>query len=184
MCSLILFSLMINCFLLTTSDDPATTTAQPEVQQRTTISRKNLYMSGFSIKRAEQIAGVKRIQSLKDYSKQYKMVEVVLNNLFKVLMNAKLVVMEMGYIPGDEFPEEQDKLDALGHVFENVALFGDLILRCPDVTRKLYNAKSKQEWRVAMNWGFMFSNETGVFDGANAKGLHLAAQKLEVIPRE
>jgi len=157
---------------------------QPPAQPQPKLSRKSLYKSGFGVKRAEQVEGVKRIQKIKDYSKQYKMVHILLNNLFKVLIKAKVAVVEMGYIPGDEFPEDQDKLDNLGHVFENVALFGDLILRCPDVTHKIYNLRSNQEWKVAMNWGFMFSNETGIFEGANAKLLKLAAQELDIIPRE
>jgi len=157
---------------------------QPEQPEQQTVSRKSLYTSGFGVKRAEQIAGAKRIQKLTDFSKRKKMVEIVLNNLFKVFMKAKQAVIEMGYVPGEEFPDDPEKLDALGHVLENVALFGDLILRCPDVTRKLYEAKDKGEWRVAMNWGFMFANETGVFEGPHATGLNLAMQELDIIPKE
>jgi len=154
----------------------------PKKQNQTNLSRKGLYKYGFDVKRAEQREGVKRIQRIKDYSKRYKMVKTLVDKMFQILMAAKVKVTEMGYIPGEEFPEEQAKLDNLGHVFENVALFGDLILRCPDVTHKLYD--SNQEWKVAMNWGFMFSNETGIFEGVNAKLLHLAAQELEMIPNE
>jgi len=168
----------------TTSPSDSDSIEIPPATSGVNISRKVLYMSGFGVKRAEQVEGVKRIQKLKDYSKRYKMVDILLQNLFKVLLSAKVQVIEMGYIPGEEFPEAQEHLDALGHVLENVALFGDLILRVPDVTHKLYNKKEQGEWRVAMNWGFMFANATGVFEGSHATLLHLAAQELEIIPRE
>lgn len=177
---------IINSVMVVIPDDVTATMSAKEVskENQTKLSRKTLYMTGFGVKRAEQIEGVKRIRKMKDYSKQYKIVNILLNNLFKVLIKAKVAVVEMGYIPGDEFPDDQDKLDNLGHVFENVALFGDLILRCPDVTHKIYNLRSNQEWKVAMNWGFMFSNESGIFEGAHAKLLNLAAQELEIIPRD
>jgi len=146
------------------------------------ISKKDLYKYGFKLKRSEQIEAVKRIVKIEDYSKRYSMVKIVLEQIFKVLLNAKIKVIEFGYIPGEEFPESQAELDELGHVFENVALFGDLLLRCPDITHKLYDPI--QQWQVAMNWGIVFSNETAIFDGANATLLDLVAQELDIIPRD
>ncbi|XP_057313813.1 coiled-coil domain-containing protein 134-like [Hydractinia symbiolongicarpus] len=153
-----------------------------ESTKKKSLSRKELYKYGFKVKRGEQVEGIKRILKIGDYSKRYSMVKILLEKLFKVLISAKLKVTEGGYIPGDEFPDDQEKLDDLGHVFENVAFFGDLLLRCPDITHKLYD--KNQEWKIAMNWGVVFSNETDIFTGANAVMLNLVAQELEIIPRD
>ncbi|XP_004206188.1 coiled-coil domain-containing protein 134 isoform X1 [Hydra vulgaris] len=157
-------------------------TCNDEVKEKQEkLSRKELYKYGFRLKRNEQVEGVKRILMMEDELKRSAMVKILLDKIFKVVEKAKTLVEESGYVPGDEFPEDQKYLDALGNVFENVALFGDLLLRCPDITHKLYDKNT--EWRVTMNWGVVFSNESGLFDDAE-KFLNLVAQELEIIPRD
>uniref|UniRef100_A0A7M6DR17 Coiled-coil domain-containing protein 134 n=2 Tax=Clytia hemisphaerica TaxID=252671 RepID=A0A7M6DR17_9CNID len=145
------------------------------------ITKKELYKYGFQVKRAEQIEGVKRIMKIDNYEKQFKMVKLLVEKLFNVLSTAKVQVTEFGYIPGGEFPDDQSQLDALGRVFENVAMFGDLILRLPDITHKLYD--KNQEWKVIMTWGVFMANESGIFEGSNEQLLDLMSQELNITPR-
>ena len=48
--------------------------------------------SGFQTKRVEQIAAVKSILSIPDYSKQYKLVKIVLEKLFMVCTHSIIIV--------------------------------------------------------------------------------------------
>ncbi|KAL9973797.1 hypothetical protein ACROYT_G020300 [Oculina patagonica] len=141
-----------------------------------------VYRAIFKQKRAEQTFAAESILKLGDYSKQYKMVEIVLEKLFKVLQDARVKVTESGYIPGQAFPTEQAQLEALGNVLENTALFGDILLRLPDMTYRVYS-KSK-EWELLARWSVSFCNETQVYDETDSKLLNLMAQELRLVPRD
>lgn len=141
-----------------------------------------VYRAVFKEKRAQQVVAADSILKLADYSKQYKMVEIVLEKLFKVLQDARVKVTESGYIPGQAFPTEQAQLEALANVLENTALFGDILLRLPNVTHEVYR-KSK-EWELLARWSVSFCNETKVYDETDSKLLHLMAQELRLVPRD
>ena len=52
-------------------------------------------------------------------------------------------------------------------------MFGDLVLRLPDIVHSIYDRK--KEWQITMTWAVWFANESGIFDGANAKLLNLVS---------
>jgi len=141
-----------------------------------------VYRAIFKQKRSEQTFAAESILKLGDYSKQYHMVEIVLEKLFKVLQDARIKIMESGYIPGQAFPTEQAQLEALGNVLENTALFGDILLRLPDITYKVYSKSN--EWKLLARWSVSFCNETKVYDGTDSKLLNLMAQELRLVPRD
>jgi len=136
----------------------------------------------FKQKRAEQTFAAESILKLADYTKQYKMVEIVLGKLFKVLQDGRVKITESGYIPGEAFPTDQAHLEALANILENTALFGDILLRLPDITYKVYS-KSK-EWELLARWSVSFCNETQVYDETDSKLLNLMAQELRLVPRD
>jgi len=146
------------------------------------LSKRDIFYAGFQVKRVHQLAAAKQLLNIKDYTKQYKMVKVLLGKLFQVLGSSKLVITQSSYIPGQNFPEKDDDLNALAHVVENTAFFGDVLLRLPDTTRKIM--KGNKEWHIIVNWSIGFCNETGIFDKANLKLLNLVAQELELVPRD
>ena len=73
--------------------------------------------------------------------------------MVKVIQQSLLDVAEMSFKPGDPFPNEQEKregivmsifsvillifLSVLGKIYENVLFFGDVLLRMPDITKKV-----------------------------------------------
>ncbi len=87
-----------------------------------------------------------------------------------------------GFSPGDVFPTDEDVKSSLSLILENSALFADLALRLPDVTLAIY--KSKNEFRVLMDWGLNFSNSTGFFDEITTKLMHLAGQELGLVEKD
>eukprot|EP00794_Sanderia_malayensis_P006849 gene6849-7618_t len=117
-----------------------------------------------------------------DYAKQYKMLTMVLEKIFQIVSNSKMIITQSSYVPGQDFPEKEEELDALAHIAENTAFFGDILLRMPDITHKIY--KSKSDWRMLAHWSIGFCNETGLFTGPNEKLLSLVAQELDLVPRD
>ncbi|KAK2563506.1 Coiled-coil domain-containing protein 134 [Acropora cervicornis] len=127
---------------------------------------KMIYSTVFKQKRSAQVNAAESILNLKDYSKQYKMVELVLDKLFKsdllhiveqILKDARVKVTE----------------SALANILENTALFGDILLRLPDITHKVYS-KSK-EWDLLARWSISFCNETQVYDEMDSRLLDLVS---------
>ena len=66
---------------------------------------------------------------------------------------------------------KNDSILGLSKVFENTAMFGDLVLRLPDIVHSIYD--KNKEWQLLIGWCYWFCKESGVFDGTNGKLLHL-----------
>ena len=67
-------------------------------------------------------------------------------------------------------------LTVFAHIVENTAFFGDLLLRIPDMTHDLL--RRNHEWHVLIHWSIGFANETGIYEKADAKLLHLASRLI------
>ena len=50
-------------------------------------------------------------------------------------------------------------------------MFGDLVLRLPDVVHDLYDRN--KEWNALIGWSVWFASESKVFEGGNEKLLNL-----------
>ncbi|CAH3016698.1 unnamed protein product [Porites evermanni] len=138
-----------------------------------------VYRAVFKEKRAQQVVAAESILKLADYSKQYKMVEIVLEKLFKVLQDARVKVTESGYIPGQAFPTEQAQLDALANVLENTALFGDILLRLPGITHEVKQTV-RLYFKVLKALGAICQlkvYERSIFS-------NMMAQELRLVPRD
>lgn len=59
----------------------------------------------------------------------------------------------------------------LSKVFENTAMFGDLVLRLPDIVHSIYD--KNKDWQLLLGWCYWFCKESGVFDEKNGRLLHL-----------
>ncbi|CAB4039954.1 Hypothetical predicted protein, partial [Paramuricea clavata] len=79
---------------------------------------------------------VENIIKMNDYEKQYRIINMIFEKLFKTVQDAKNEITTSGYIPGEEFPAEQKQKEAIGHIVENTALLGDVVLRLPDIAHK------------------------------------------------
>lgn len=170
-------------------DDENADQSTDKVQNRDTVSGKinrnafNTYVRLFNQNRAMQIEAVKKLVNADwKYEKKYLTAETTLNNLFLVLEQAKNNLTEWGFVPGDPFPDNMTIQDAFSKVLENTAIYGDLVLRMPDIIHAIYN-KNKQ-WEFLIGWGVWFAMESKVFKGSNEKLLNLMSQELGLIPKE
>ncbi|XP_048775826.1 coiled-coil domain-containing protein 134-like isoform X2 [Ostrea edulis] len=142
----------------------------------------DMYKKLFEEHRAIQLEAVKSIQNFGDYKQRFKLVEMTLQKLFTVVNEAKANLTVWGYVPGDSFPDNTTIRDGLSKVFENTAMFGDLVLRLPDIVHAIYD--KNKDWQLLIGWCYWFCRESGVFDGTNGKLLHLMAQEVNLIEKE
>lgn len=153
-----------------------------EEKSENRMSQLSIYRHVFKQKRVEQMIAVENILKMDDYARQYKIVKIIFEKLFKVLEDAKVLVRESGYIPGDEFPSKQEHKEAVGRIVENTAFFGDIVLRLPDIAHKIFS--KDKEWKLLALWSLSFTNSTTIYDEMDSKLLNLMAQELKLIPRE
>lgn len=178
--------IMFTLFLVTeTHSEPNGTQQSQEGSGNNRLqppSPRDIYHKLFRHKRAVQLEAVRSVSSLDKYEKQYKMVRLLLEQIFKVMAESKVKLTEAGYLPGDPFPDDETVRELFAHIVENTVFFGDLLLRLPDMTHDLL--KRNQEWRVIIHWSIGFANETGIYEKTDTKLLHLMAQELDIIERD
>ncbi|EDV20531.1 uncharacterized protein TRIADDRAFT_31801 [Trichoplax adhaerens] len=137
----------------------------------------------FALRRRQQTDALIAISKFKAYTKQYKMAEAMIQKIFEVLFESKAVIIDTGYIPEMAFPKDEKIRDAISKIYENTAFFGEIALRLPDITHKIYDRKT--EWRYAIHWSVGFCNDSvSIFHGPHKKLLNLMSQELKLIPRD
>ncbi|XP_061163698.1 coiled-coil domain-containing protein 134-like [Saccostrea echinata] len=173
----------VRCVLVLLSICPSTITQkEPPDVSKGQRSPLEMYKKLFQEHRALQLEAVKSIQNFGEYKQRYKLVELTLQKLFTVINEAKANLTVWGYVPGDPFPDNSTIRDGLSKVFENTAMFGDLVLRLPDIVHAIYD--SNKDWQFLIGWCYWFCKESGVFDGTDGKLLHLMAQEVNLIEKE
>ncbi|XP_064637460.1 coiled-coil domain-containing protein 134-like [Lineus longissimus] len=175
----------LSILCITVQEETAGRDAQKEktVEKDQKLSQEDIYLHLFHQQRLAHKDAIKTILTLDSFEKQHKMIGIVLEKLFKVLIDAKTTLTVLGFIPGDPFPSNNDTIrDALSNIAENTAFFGDLILRLPDITHNIFDRK--KDWNILLGWSIGFCNSTGLFHGNDAQLLHLMAQELNFIERD
>ncbi|XP_050415517.1 coiled-coil domain-containing protein 134 [Patella vulgata] len=184
-CLLLLFIFVSLLTVQIKSDSPPMPDENSKIQDEKLegkISAEEKYKKLFQEHRGTQLNAVKTITSFGSYEQKYKLVEIMLKQLFAVLNEAKTNVTEWKFLPGDPFPENETMQHSVSKIFENTALFGDLVLRMPDIVHELYDRQ--REWQMALTWGTGFCNESRIFEGANSKLLNLMAQEVNILPKD
>uniref|UniRef100_A0A1B6BZK1 Uncharacterized protein n=1 Tax=Clastoptera arizonana TaxID=38151 RepID=A0A1B6BZK1_9HEMI len=76
-----------------------------EVNHEEANDRENLFRKLFKIRRAEQLAAVSGLQALGNKEKQEKMINLMIQNIFAVILKSREGLESSGYIPGvSDFP--------------------------------------------------------------------------------
>lgn len=141
-----------------------------------------LFKKLFTRRRSEHNEAVKRIQKIESYEKRYKMLSVLVENVYNVI-DANRQFLEKGkFDPNVLFQENPEVKDALSGILENTALFGDVVLHFPDIMQRIL--KHQSTWHSLMKWSFSFvSQMRHLLDKSTFTRLHLAEQELNFIPR-
>lgn len=161
------------------SIEPQPATENNVFKQR--VSPLEQYKKLFTEHRATQLNAVKSMTKFGNSEAQYKLIEIMLNQLFKNLFDASQNLTSWGFIPGDDFPTNETIRESMSKILENTALFGDLILRMPNVVHDFYD--KNRDWHMMLRWAYDFSLQSTVFEGPHEKLLSLMAQEADIIPK-
>ncbi|XP_069087367.1 coiled-coil domain-containing protein 134 isoform X2 [Pleurodeles waltl] len=138
-----------------------------------------IYKRLFEVKRKDQINALNNLVELNDVNQQYKIIDIMLKGLFKVLEDSRAILVAGDVQPDGPFPEDEKIKDAYSHAVENSAFFGDVVLRFPKIVHHYFDRNSN--WNNLIRWGIGFCNLSGVFDGGpHAQLLGLMAQELGI----
>lgn len=138
-----------------------------------------IYKKLFEVKRKDQMNALKNLIELNDINQQYKIIDIMLKGLFKVLEDSQAVLIAADVPPDGPFPQDEKLKDAYSHVVENTAFFGDVVLRFPKIVHHYFDRNSN--WNNLIRWGIGFCNLTGVFEqGPHSQLLGLMAQELGI----
>ncbi|KAB0399871.1 hypothetical protein E2I00_012889, partial [Balaenoptera physalus] len=142
-----------------------------------------IYKKMFEVKRREQLLALKNLAQLNDVHQQYKILDVMLKGLFKVLEDSRTVLTAADVLPDGPFPQDEKLKDAFSQVVENTAFFGDVVLRFPRIVHHCFDHNSN--WNLLIRWGISFCNQSGVFDqGPHSPILSLMAQELGISEKD
>ncbi|XP_053325073.1 coiled-coil domain-containing protein 134 [Spea bombifrons] len=138
-----------------------------------------IYKKLFEVKRKDQINALNNLIELNDINQQYKIIDIMLKGLFKVLEDSRAVLIAAGVQPDGPFPEDDKIKDAYSHTVENSAFFGDVVLRFPKIVHHYFDRNSN--WNNLIRWGIGFCNLSGIFnDGPHSQLLGLMSQELGI----
>ncbi|XP_073500312.1 coiled-coil domain-containing protein 134 isoform X1 [Phyllobates terribilis] len=138
-----------------------------------------IYKKLFEVKRKDQINALNNLIELNDVNQQYKIIDIMLKGLFKVLEDSRAVLIAAGVQPDGPFPADEKIKDAYSHTVENSAFFGDVVLRFPKIVHHYFDRNSN--WNNLIRWGIGFCNLSGIFDdGPHSQLLGLMSQELGI----
>lgn len=138
----------------------------------------------FKRRRAEQLEAVKSIVKISNYERQYSMITMMAEKVFAVVQESRALIESSYFIPGvSQFPKDENVKDALSNILENTALFGEIILRFPDIANLVL--KTNNNWDILLQWSIAFSNQVKyLLDKSTIKLLYLVSQELNHIERD
>ncbi|XP_072348134.1 coiled-coil domain-containing protein 134-like isoform X1 [Scyliorhinus torazame] len=138
-----------------------------------------IYRKLFETKRKDQMHALKNMIELNDINQQYKIIDIMLKGLFKVLEDSKTILTGADVQGDGPLPHDEKLKDAYSHIVENTAFFGDVTLRFPKIVHHYFDRNSN--WNHLIRWGISFCNQTGVFSGGpHTQLLSLMAQELGI----
>ena len=140
------------------------------------------YRGLFNAKRAEQVGTAETIFAYSAHSKRFKMTRLLVDEIFKVVMPARALLMERDLSAMPAVPlQDKAALDSLLKVWENTALLGDLALRLPDIVHSLLDRDGHR--MEAAEWCVAHCLEAEIYDEVHREQLRLVQQELGFAPR-
>lgn len=134
----------------------------------------------FAAKRKQHLDAVQTLMTLKRYEQKHEMIRRIFEKIFDVVIESRAKVENSDYILGDALPQSAIVEDIL-QILDNCAFFGNLVLKFPDITKRLL--KDNNQWVEMYKWGFTFSISSNLLDQISLKMFNLTAQQLELIPK-
>ncbi|XP_043278525.1 coiled-coil domain-containing protein 134-like [Venturia canescens] len=144
---------------------------------------EQIFKQYFVKRRKEHLDVVKNLRRMENYEQRYKMVSMLAENSLSIIgLNQEIIEgVNISFGNGEEFKNSTVRL-ALTTILETCALFGDVILQLPDITRRVL--KDQKNWNATLRWGLNFVNETRhLVDDPTVAMFDLVRQELKIVPR-
>lgn len=112
------------------------------------------------------------------------MIMMMAEKVFAIIQESRALIESSYFIPGvSQFPVDGNVKDALSNILENTALFGEIILRFPDIAAMVL--KTNNNWDILLQWSIAFSSQVRyLLDKSTIKLLHLLSQELNHVERD
>lgn len=112
------------------------------------------------------------------------MILVLAKKIFSVIESSRVLLEASDYIPGNSaFPSDETIRDALSNILENSALFGEIVLRFPEISQSVLNTNN--DWSILYQWSIGFCNLTqNLLDKSTITLIRLVSQELNYIERD
>lgn len=117
-----------------------------------------------------------------DAEKQTSFLNQITAKIHEVMSRHRINLENAGFIPGDEFPEDENVRDSVVLILENSCLFCDIALRLPDEIHK--RMKANKDLDLTLRWAVGYVKEWDSLDESTLKLLHLCAQELNLVDRD
>lgn len=141
-------------------------------------------MQLFKRRRAEQLEAVKGFRKFNSYEKQFSMIVVLAKKIFSVIESSRVLLEASDYIPGSSpFPSDETIRDALSNILENTALFGEIVLRFPEITHTVLS--SNNDWSILYKWSISFTHlNNNLLDKSTITLINLVSQELSYVEKD
>lgn len=108
---------------------------------------------------------------------------MIAKKMFTVIENSRVLLEASDYIPGSSpFPQDENIRDALSNILENVALFGEIVLRFPDLAAKVL--RDNNDYSVLYKWSVGFAHQNkNLLDDSTITLIGLVSQELNYTER-
>lgn len=108
---------------------------------------------------------------------------MIAKKMFTVIENSRVLLEASDFIPGTSpFPQDENIRDALSNILENVALFGEIVLRFPDLASKVL--KENNDYSVLYKWSVGFAHQNkNLLDNSTITLINLVSQELNYTER-
>lgn len=156
------------------------TNVSADSEQNNLVAREDI-QKYFAVKRKQHLEAVQTLLKFQRYEQKYEMLSRIFDKIFEVLEISRPKVENSEYILGGDLPSGSVTENIL-MVLDNCAFFGNLILKLPDISDRIL--KDNNQWVDLYKWCFTFSTEANLVDDMSLKMFNIAAQQLNLLPRE
>lgn len=138
----------------------------------------------FKIKRKEHSDAVKTLLNFDKYEQKHKLMVQMFEKMFDVIHKSReFLEKNPEYEIGNPLPMNNTEIVVnILQIIDNCALFANLVLKLPDISQRLI--QKQIAWNETYSWCFNFTNKSNLIDDISTRLYNLAAQQLNIIPRE
>ncbi|KAI2801540.1 hypothetical protein BLOT_011094 [Blomia tropicalis] len=161
-------------------DDQNKETISNEPQSNKFITKESI-QSYFAVKRKEHLDAVQTLLKFQRYEQKFEMMKKIFEKIFETIESSRANVENSNYVIGEELPQKSESIQHILFILDNCAFFGNLVLKLPDISKQLLKLETR--WTEQYKWCFSFAINSNIIDKQSSVMFNLAAQQLNLIPR-